>query len=290
MTIKINQKYLRALDLFKFYIQDFRGFIRSSTITSDQILDYVGFSDKDIKEILQHKRYITEKEFSLMSEFFTNYYTLEEWLFSNFSGQNMNWSLIELIEPSFSLQKHSTDESINNIQAILYFPNVLINNNIEIKENDILIHHNNLYNLEEIFFIHEIYYSSFSKKMPIYKLKIGRSKKNMQNIQNTLNINGNFYLNDNAKVNAGNITDNSVTNITQCPSEVFEQTRKLILDLHSVNQQQLLDILSQIETTHKANNKQDCGNWFGKFISLASIADCITVAQPIAGILTWLLH
>ena len=73
MTIKITQKYLRALNLFKFYIQEFRGFIRSSTITSDQILDYVGFSNKDIKEILQHTRYITEKEFSLISEFFTSY-------------------------------------------------------------------------------------------------------------------------------------------------------------------------------------------------------------------------
>ena len=113
MTIKITQKYLRALNLFKFYIQEFRGFIRSNTITSDHILDYVGFSNKDIKEILQHTRYITEKEFSLMSEFFTNYYTLEEWLFSNFSGQNMNWSLIGLIEPSFSLQKHFTSDISN---------------------------------------------------------------------------------------------------------------------------------------------------------------------------------
>ena len=107
------------------------------------------------------------------------------------------------------------------------------------------------------------------------------------NIQNMYNYNIN--ANGNAKINAGNVTDNSVTNITLCPPEVFEQTRKLILDLHSADQQQLLDILSQIEATHKANNKQDCGNWFGKFISLASIADCITVAQPIAGILAWLL-
>ena len=286
MTIKITQKYLRALNLFKFYIQEFRGFIRSSTITSDQILDYVGFSNKDIKEILQHTRYITEKEFSLMSEFFTNYYTLEEWLFSNFSGQNMNWSLIGLIEPSFSLQKHFTSEFIHNIQAISYFPNIIIDDDIRIEENDILIHHNKL---EEKFFIHEIYYSSFSKTKPIYKLKVGRSKKNMQNTHNTLNINGNFYLNDSAKVNAGNITDNSIINITQYSPEVFEQTRKIIENINSNHRQELLDILSKIETAQKDNNKKDCGNWLGKFISLASVADCITVTQPIANILSWLL-
>ena len=102
----------------------------------------------------------------------------------------------------------------------------------------------------------------------------------------------NVSIGDNSHINAlnaQNATDNSsnVQNITY--HEPFEQSRILIEHLNSQHKQELLELLSQIQQAKQAQDKKHAGFCFGKFLTLASIADCITVAQPIFYALsTWL--
>lgn len=77
--------------------------------------------------------------------------------------------------------------------------------------------------------------------------------------------------------------------LNQFPPELFEQARTLIEETNSSCKKELFDILTKIEAAQKANNKKDCSNWLGQFISLAFIADCVTVVQPIVGLLSLLI-
>ena len=75
----------------------------------------------------------------------------------------------------------------------------------------------------------------------------------------------------------------------QIPTELFEAVHSLIENLHSQHSQELLHILSEIKSAKENDDRKSCALWFGNFLSLASIADCITVAQPIARfILSWI--
>ena len=68
-----------------------------------------------------------------------------------------------------------------------------------------------------------------------------------------------------------------------------ESSSKRQIQTDSSCKKELFDILTKIEAAQKANNKKDCGNWLGQFISLAFIADCVTVIQPIVGLLSLLI-
>lgn len=108
-----------------------------------------------------------------------------------------------------------------------------------------------------------------------------------QEIHNSYHI----TIGDNSHINAisaKNAIDNSVNNIYHFPPELFEQVRSLIMNIHSEYKQDLLDMLAKIEIAKNSNDKKECCNWFGKFLSLASVADCITVAQPLITLLQWL--
>ena len=109
------------------------------------------------------------------------------------------------------------------------------------------------------------------------------------NVQNNYNIN----ISDNARIDAiasENVTDNSVNSFNSIATELFEQVRTTVKELNSEYKNELLDILAKIEQTKNAGDKKECGNVFGKFISLASIADCITVAQPLVPLFSWLFN
>ena len=71
-------------------------------------------------------------------------------------------------------------------------------------------------------------------------------------------------------------------------ADFFEQTRALLADVNDEHRLELEKMLAKIETTHAIGNKKECGNWFGQFFSLASIADCITVAQPLLPLISWI--
>ena len=106
------------------------------------------------------------------------------------------------------------------------------------------------------------------------------NRKPSQDIHNTYNVN----VGDNSHINAigaNNAIDSSSNSFSSVPAELFEQTRMLIENLNSSYKQDMLNILSQIEQAKASENKNECANSLGHLISLASIADCITVAQPI---------
>ena len=108
------------------------------------------------------------------------------------------------------------------------------------------------------------------------------------NVTNNYNITIGDYSHINA-INAENSTDNSSNEIHALPADFFEQTRALLENVNESHRIELSDILAKIEATHASGNKKDCANWFGQFFSLASIADCITVAQPLLQLIPWLL-
>lgn len=99
-------------------------------------------------------------------------------------------------------------------------------------------------------------------------------------VQNNYNINMGGYSRIEA-IASENITDNSTNSFNTITPEIFNQVRTLINELNSEYKNGLLEILAKIEQTKNAKDKKECGNAFGKFISLASTADCITVAQPL---------
>ena len=111
--------------------------------------------------------------------------------------------------------------------------------------------------------------------------------KDTTSIQNNYNINLNGYSRINA-VNAENATDNSSNTFSSVPTEIFSQLRSTLNDLKSEHKQQLLDILAEIEAAKDTGDKNKCGNFCGQFLSLASIADCITVAQFLVTVISWL--
>lgn len=121
--------------------------------------------------------------------------------------------------------------------------------------------------------------------MPL--ILVPRSQFEKPNVQNNYNI----TIGDNSRINAigsENVTDNSSNTFNQITPELFEHIRSLIKQTNSDYRQDLLDVLTKIENAKNSGDKKECGNWFGKFFSLASIADCITVAQPLVAILSWL--
>lgn len=106
-------------------------------------------------------------------------------------------------------------------------------------------------------------------------------------VQNNYNINMGGYSRIGA-IASENITDNSTNSFNTIIPEIFNQVRTLINELNSEYKNGLLEILAKIEQTKNAKDKKECGNAFGKFISLASIADCITLAQPLVPLISWL--
>ena len=105
--------------------------------------------------------------------------------------------------------------------------------------------------------------------MPI--IPITRNKPSIHN-------NYNITLNNNARINAiasENVTDNSVNSFNTLTPELFNQVRLLIDKTNSDYKNMLIEILAKIEQTKNIGDKKECGNWFGKFFSLASIADTV---------------
>lgn len=106
-------------------------------------------------------------------------------------------------------------------------------------------------------------------------------------VQNNYNINMGGYSRIGA-IASENVTDNSTNSFNTITPEIFNQVRTLINELNSEHKNGLLEILAKIEQTKNAGDKKECGNAFGKFISLASIADYITLAQPLVPLISWL--
>ena len=108
-------------------------------------------------------------------------------------------------------------------------------------------------------------------------------------MQNTLNVSGNINMSGNTRFNAGKVIDNLTNEVHELPADFFEQTRILLAEVNERHRQELEDMLAKIEAAYASGNKNECGNWFGKFFSLASIADCITVVQPLLPLISWLM-
>lgn len=107
----------------------------------------------------------------------------------------------------------------------------------------------------------------------------------------SLNNNYNITIGDNSHISAiasENVTDNSTSSFTALTPELFNQVRLLIDKTNSDYKNMLIEFLAKIEQTKNAGDKKECGNWFGKFFSLVSIADCITLTQPLVPLISWL--
>ena len=107
----------------------------------------------------------------------------------------------------------------------------------------------------------------------------------MQN--NSINI-GN--ISGYTRSNSGNVNDNSSNVFHELPQNFFEQTRTMLAEINERHRQELEKILAKTEATHASGNKKECANLFGKFFSLAAIADCITVSLPPLPLISWILR
>ena len=96
-------------------------------------------------------------------------------------------------------------------------------------------------------------------------------------------------MSGNARFNTGSIIDNSTNEVHEPLADYFEQTRALLAKVNGMHRLELENMLAKIQEAHASGNKKECGNWFGKFFSLASVADCITVAQPLLQLISWLM-
>ena len=247
----------------------------------DEELSYLGLTRDDITQIKNGNKYMTEEQLYKFT-FVMRSLTMIDRPLVDWLNCGERWALAGITEPTFSL-----DGKL--ICAIMDFPYVFINNpEVHISINDTIVHtYTNGH--REKFFIEDIEYDPYSRGLhPIYKLKVTRSKQDMNNTNN-FNFGDNTQIGGNARFNTGRVIDNSTNEIHELTADFFEQTRALLAEANERNRQELQDILAKIEAAHASGNKNECGNWFGKFFSLASIADCITVAQPLLPLISWLM-
>ena len=246
----------------------------------DEELAYAGLTREDITQIKNGNKYMTEEQLYKFTHVIRSPHFLDrplvDWL--NCGGL---WALSGIAEPTFYING-------TPIRAIMDLPYLFINNpDVHISMDDIITH---IYpnGHQEKLFIEDIDYDPYSiGHNPIYKLTVTRSKQNK--MQNSLNIGGNFNISGNARFNSGSFIDNSTNEIHELPTDLFQQVRELLSEVDKNHRQELEYILANIKTAFASGNKKDCGNWFGKFFSLASIADCITVTQPLLPLISWLM-
>ena len=247
----------------------------------DEELAYVGLTREDITQIKNGNKYMTEEQLYKFVLVMRSPNMLDRPLI-NWLNCGERWALVGILEPTFSLNGQP-------VRAILDSPYVIINNpDIKFHIGDSLMHtYPN--GLQEELFIVDFKHSFVPEGYkPTYILTVTRSKQGMNNINN-FNFGDNTQISGNARFNAGSVIDNSTNESNELPADLFEQTRALLAEVNERHRQELKDMLAKIEAAHTSGNKQDCGNWFGKFFSLASIADCITVAQPLLPLISWLM-
>ena len=243
--------------------------------------ELAGITNEDLDAFIKGEKYMTEKQFYGFIHILRAPMLLTKPLI-NWLNLGDHWALVGIIEPTFSLNGKP-------VRAILDYPYAIINNpDIKFHIGDSIMH-TCPNGLQEELFITDFEYSFIPEGYkPTYILTVTRSKKNMQNTNN-FNFGDNTQISGNARFNAGHITDNSSNEIHELPADFFEQTRALLMETNDIYRQELEEILAKIETAHVSGNKKECGNWFGKFFSLAAIADCITVTQPILPLISWIM-
>lgn len=244
----------------------------------------LGLTTEVIERIKSGKQYMTEAQFHQFTTILRSPRMIDKpfihWLM--FAD---HWALVGILEPLFSLKKHITGEIIANIRAILDFPNVIINNpELQINEGDYLSHVCPHGGTEELF-ISEVDYSPYEfGHAPVYTLTVKRSKPYMQNT-NTINISGNVQMDGNARLNTGNITDNSSNTFYELSPNLFDDMRKLLESVNESYKQEFREAIDKLEIAKNKNDKKELGKWFGRLFSLSFIADCFTVFQPVIGAL-----
>lgn len=256
------------------------AFLSGRTI-QEMHFELAGITPEDLEAFKRGEKYMTEKQFYGFNHILRAPMLLEKPLI-NWLKLGDHWALVGILEPTFSLNGQP-------VRAIIDFPYVIINNpDIKFHIGDSLMHtYPN--GLQEELFIEDFEYSSSPEGYkPTYILKVKRSKQDMHNTNN-FNFGDNTQISGNARFNAGSVIDNSKNEAHELPADFFEQTRALLADVNEKHRLALENMLAKIEEARASGNKKECGNWFGKFFSLASIADCITVAQPLLHIISWLM-
>ena len=247
----------------------------------DEELASAGLTREDIMQIKNGNKLMTEDQLYKFAFVMRSPNLLQrplvDWL--NCGGL---WALAGIAEPTFSING-------SPIRAIMDLPYIFINNpDVHVSIDDVITH---IYpdGYEERFFIEDIDYAPYSRGYkPIYKLTVTRSKQDMHNTNN-FTFGDHTQISGNTRFNAGSVIDNSTNEVHELPADFFEQTRALLAEANTGHRLELQDMLTKIEAAHATNNKKDCGNWFGKFFSLASVADCITVVQPLLPLISWLM-
>ena len=156
----------------------------------------IGLTNEDIEQVKNGNKYLTEKQLYD----FINIMRMPLWIdkpLIDWLQLVGHWALAGVVEPNFSLNGIP-------IRGIMAFPFIFINNpDIHISTNDSLIHMYSNGHSEELFIIDTNYDPYSGGHDPIYTLTVTRSKPNMQNNINIGNMGGN------ARINSGNVTDNS---------------------------------------------------------------------------------
>ena len=247
---------------------------------SEMHFELAGIMSKDLEAFRNGTTYMTEEQFYAFARILRAPMFLEkpliQWL-----NLGDHWALVGILQPTFSLNGQP-------VRAILDLPYAIINNpDIKFHIGDSLMH-TCPNGLQEELFITDFEYSFVPKGYkPTYLLTVTRSKQDMHNTNN-FHFGDNTQIGGNARFNTGNVIDKSNNEIHELPADFFEQTRALLADVNNEHRLELEKMLAKIETTHAIGNKKECGNWFGQFFSLASIADCITVAQPLLPLISWI--
>ena len=253
---------------------------------SEMHFERIGITEDDIKLIKNGEKFLTEEQFFHFANILRGPMQFDKPLIQWLDLAD-HWGLVGILQPAFSLKKNTNNNIIHNVRAILDFPYVIINNpELQIDVHDSLIHDYPNGLRDELFIIDTgLDYQSYSCGLKqLYKLTVTRSKQNMSNTNN-FNIGGNLQMDGNAHLNAGNVTDNSSNTFYELPPDFFAQTRKTLESITSIHKQELLDVIEKIENAKLSANKNEGGQWLGKFLSLSFIADCVTVLQPALGAL-----
>ena len=240
----------------------------------------------DLQQLKNGSKCLTEEQFIKLTDIFR----CEHWLlkpFVDWLNCTDHWALVGLLEPTFSIHKHNNNEIINNVRAILDYESmcVIINNpDLQIEEEDSLLHQRPNGGIEELFIVNVEYNPYFYGRKPIYKLKVTRSKpNNMTKMVNIGTFNGDFtgtLIGDISHSNFGN--DHSANAVNELYPEVFNQVHEIIDSINSVHRDELYALLSEIKDAIASGNKEKGRGLIEKLISIVDFGTKIkSLLEPL---------